>query len=269
MADESYDFTTVDVELEESEPIGVTLGLDMSVSAVSPDSPAQGQIRVRDHIVSINGEVVTSAIGFTELLRRHRSQLHISVFRPRPGYEYVHTQIDLPVSSGSNAPKSMSFGLNLKDHNNRVYAGRVDHDSLSYRAGVQNLDHIVHINGQKVTNKEAAKTAIVKCLKATKSVPMLLERAADAKTKSIAQQADRRNTQQPSVMMPSDVHRIVDQEQNRMQHQDPAATTNLLVAPGANDDNDQHVKIASQHNSVEIRNDHPDKKLKPVKKNRK
>jgi len=73
--------------------------------------------------------------------------------------------------------------------------------------------------------------------------------------------------------MPSDVHEIAETEQQRMREQQPtgaaAATTNLLVAPGANAGTENRVNIDSQHNSVEIRNDHPDKRLKEVKKHRK
>ena len=255
--DQAYEFKDFDIHLNEDGVLGVALGLDLSVSEVTPGSPAHDKIQVRDRIIQINGELVTSAYQLEYLVQRHKPNLTVRIFKPRRGYEYINTQIDYT--------RNHNFGLYLKDLNNRVFAGHIDPNSLAYMSGMKEGDYFVHVHGHPVTKRDVAKEYVVKYIQEFRTVSMLLERACDEETKSVVSRVQEASRMQPpSVMMSSDIRRIVEQEQARMRT-DQAPAQDIRATAGTNPGN-QHVNIASQHRSIAIRNDNPDKKLQHIGK---
>ena len=101
---------------------------------------------------------------------------------------------------------------------------------------------------------------------------MLVERPATEETKSVVSQSQNASKMQaPSVMMASDIRRIVTTEQERRKT-NPAPIQNIIAerkepTADANNneaENQRRVTINSQHHSIAIRNENVGKNLRPV-----
>jgi D-hexose-6-phosphate mutarotase len=93
-----------------------------------------------------------------------------------------------------------------------------------------------------------------------------VERAVTDEAKSVASRTQEVSKMQPpSVMMVSDIRRIVEQEQARMLN-DPQSAQTIMAEPSSANN---RVYINPWHQLAAIRNEYPDKQLKPVGKPKK
>ncbi|KAH7726296.1 PDZ domain-containing protein [Aphelenchoides avenae] len=87
--------------------------------------------------------------------------------RRRPGYSYKLVRLDFH--------KGCKVGLGLKQLQNKVFVSRADDGSISAKALIAG-DRIVDVNGEPVSDKDVARTMLVKSLAKTKTVSLLIER---------------------------------------------------------------------------------------------
>ena len=156
-------------QLGKGEELGIVLAENLSVKEVLPDSRVLNRIEKNDWIVSINGELVSTA-GLDILVLRNRFEPYLSmrVFKPRHGFTYHHVQI---------IANTDDIGLTLVDYCGHVVAIiRVDRGSLAHQAGMRRGDHFVHIQGRVVHDSVTAKELIAEHIQLFCCVTVLLER---------------------------------------------------------------------------------------------
>ncbi|KAL6744017.1 hypothetical protein Aduo_016996 [Ancylostoma duodenale] len=122
-------------------------------------------------------------------------------FITRPGFAYF--LVILRVTQG------LRFGLGIKHYRNMVIVSKVEEGTLSADA-LRVADRIIDVNGVPVTDKNVAKTLILRSLQVDGTVNMIVERpvepAAQAQMESYLTASQ---YQAPSVAMASDVKSIV------------------------------------------------------------
>lgn len=96
---------------------------------------------------------------------------------------------------------------------------------------------------------------------------MLVERAAAEETRAVVDRTrEVSRMQPPSIMMASDVRRIVAQEQARMVNPQPPQQQNIVVQQPGNYADRPRVQVNPAHHSIAIRNENQGKNLRPVNK---
>ncbi|KAH7720866.1 PDZ domain-containing protein [Aphelenchoides avenae] len=85
----------------------------------------------------------------------------------RPGYGYHLVRLDFH--------KGCKVGLGIKQLQNKVFVSRIDDGSICSKALIAG-DRIIDVNGEPVSDKDVARTMLVKSLAKTKTVSLLIER---------------------------------------------------------------------------------------------
>ncbi|KAK6759102.1 hypothetical protein RB195_016365 [Necator americanus] len=119
----------------------------------------------------------------------------------RPGFAYY--MVILRVTRG------LRFGLGIKHYRNMVIVSKVEKGTLSADA-MKVGDHIIDVNGIPVTDKNVAKSLIIRSLQTDGTVNMIVERAVDPAALALVEgYLTASQLQPPSITMASDVKSIV------------------------------------------------------------
>ncbi|KAK5985495.1 PDZ domain-containing protein [Trichostrongylus colubriformis] len=134
---------------------------------------------------------------------RHRN------FVVRPGYSYFLVQI--------NFTPGVKFGLGVKHYRNQVIVSKVDPGSMAAET-LKVLDRICDVSSKPVTDKDVCRTLIVKSLKDTGAVDMVIERPVEPDALQAMENAlNASKMQEPSVAMASDVKDILRRYNEKLQ----------------------------------------------------
>uniref|UniRef100_A0A915PLD1 PDZ domain-containing protein n=1 Tax=Setaria digitata TaxID=48799 RepID=A0A915PLD1_9BILA len=141
--------------------------------------------------------------GLQSTVQDNIPEQYENLFKRREGFTYHYVQI--------NYVKGCKFGLGIKHFQDNVIVSRIDPGSMVAQS-LQEKDHIIDINGIKVTDKEVAKSLLKK-----NSVSMCIERPVSAKAKNWVDDAmNASRMQPPSIAMASDVREIAARQQQKM-----------------------------------------------------
>ncbi|KAK0405997.1 hypothetical protein QR680_018307 [Steinernema hermaphroditum] len=210
----------IEVQLKGGEEqLGVTTTATLVVTGVIPASSAEEKFLLGDKITHINDEAVASPEQLVQMVKKFAPALKVTVARGlkssanelppdreknvqrREGFAYMLLKIDFV--------RGCKFGLGIKHHQNKVLVSRVDEGSLSAKALIQG-DRIIDINGDPVSDKDVARTLLVKSLQKTRKVDLVVERATTEEAKQLVNSALLASQlQPPSVALASDVRDII------------------------------------------------------------
>ncbi|KAH7726866.1 PDZ domain-containing protein [Aphelenchoides avenae] len=254
---------------------GVELGADMKVVRIKAGSPADGKLHPGDKIIKVDKDAVASVDQFQAAVRRYLPTVKVyferglqtaqdDVLPPsreknlqrRAGYDYKLVRLDFQ--------KGCKFGLGIKHFQNKVFVSRVDDGSISAKTLILG-DRIVDVNGDPVSDKDVARTMLVKSLAKNKTVSLLIERpVSEAARNEMKAAMNASQLQPPSVAHPSDVREIVKKQLARPIAQ--KATKSALKKSGGMKKSAGKVKISDQARDIAIRDDNEGKQLQHVKK---
>jgi len=175
----------------------------------------------------------------------------------RGGYVYHLAQIDYK--------EGCKFGLGIKHFQNKVFVSRVDEGSLSALALVVG-DRIVDVNGAPVSDKNVARTMLLRSLQQTHTVSLAIERAEGYEAKDAVKAAlSASEMQPPSVALNSDVIDIIKRQKKKMEK--PEQRKPSIIRRGeASKDKERRVSLnTGKEEVVVIATDHEGKALKPVR----
>ncbi|GMT27802.1 hypothetical protein PFISCL1PPCAC_19099, partial [Pristionchus fissidentatus] len=223
---------TIDIQMEEGEPLGATPNDKMVITKVQSGTLAEGKLKIGDQILRVNDTVIKDTHHFFALLRFTPPCARLLVFRDEKKAEELASRVHIPADRERNITRRDGFsyelakmvwkaggpklGLGIKHFQNRVLVSKTEPGSIS-EGCLKIGDHIVDINSQPVTDKDVARGILVKALQAHGEVTMVIERpeTMEAKhwtTRALTVQA----VQPPSVQMNSDVRDIAQKERNRL-----------------------------------------------------
>ncbi|CAD5231827.1 unnamed protein product [Bursaphelenchus xylophilus] len=255
-------------------PIGIVFDSEFVIKQVEKDSPFYNKCKVGDKIGQVNDAKVENESGFQEALQKFGPTITITLVRGlkssevkippareknlarQDGFLYHVTQIDYI--------KGCKFGLGIKHFHNKVLVTRVDAGSLSAKS-LMVADRIVDVNGSPVTDKEVARTLLLKALQKDRKVSLLIERpfSKEAKDK-VAFALNQSEMQAPSVAMASDIQAIIAKQKAKMKEASKEPKKGLLRKDKAAPQGKVQVRPENP-NVVIIASDNEGKQLKPVK----
>ncbi|VDK72421.1 unnamed protein product [Litomosoides sigmodontis] len=210
-----------------NEGLGMRVDESLHVIEITKQGPCDGKLLPGDRIIQIGDRTVQTvdeargaieAAGVTirivfdrglqSIAHDNIPEQYESLFKRREGFTYHYVQI--------NYVKGCKFGLGIKHFQNNVIVSRIDPGSLAAQS-LQEKDHIIDINGIKVTDKDVARSLLVRALKKKNCVSMCIERPVSGKAKEWADDAiNASEMQPPSVAMASDVREIAARQQQKM-----------------------------------------------------
>ncbi|KAL3985862.1 PDZ domain (Also known as DHR or GLGF) family protein [Acanthocheilonema viteae] len=263
-----------------NEGLGMRVDENLYVIEISKQGPCDGKLLPGDHIIQIGDRIVQTvdeareAIeaagatirivfdrGLQSIVQNNIPEQYESLFKRREGFTYHYVQI--------NYVKGCKFGLGIKHFQNNVIVSRIDPGSLAAQS-LQEKDHIIDINGIKVTDKEVARSLLVRALKKKNCVSMCIERPVSGKAKEWADDAiNASQMQPPSVAMASDVREIAARQQQKMMEAMETKKPGIMKksdSKGRGSDALKIVKIApGEKHDVIIASDNEGKQLRRVK----
>uniref|UniRef100_A0A0R3RRZ3 PDZ domain-containing protein n=1 Tax=Elaeophora elaphi TaxID=1147741 RepID=A0A0R3RRZ3_9BILA len=271
-----------------NEGLGMRVDESLHVIEITKQGPSDGKLLPGDHIIqvklmeefkigdrtvqtvdeareAIEAAGVTIRIvfdrGLQSIAQDNIPEQYESLFKRREGFTYHYVQI--------NYVKGCKFGLGIKHFQNNVIVSRIDPGSLAAQS-LQEKDHIIDINGIKVTDKEVARSLLVRALKKKNCVSMCIERPVSGKAKEWADDAiNASQMQPPSVAMASDVREIAARQQQKMMEAMETKKPGIIRktnSKGTGTDATKIVKIApGERHDVIIASDNEGKQLKRVK----
>ncbi|KAH7728727.1 PDZ domain containing protein [Aphelenchoides avenae] len=271
----------IEIQMEEGDPLGATPNDKLVIVKVQPGTLADGQLRVGDQIVKVNGTKVQDSDHFYKLLRFAHPVARLDVVRDdakaaeleakftipeerakfiqrRDGYVYQLAKIEW-------RPGGPKLGLGIKHYQNRVLVSRCEPGSLAAQQ-LQVGDHICDVEGTPVTDKDVARDLLLKAIQKGAAVSFVIERPESMEAKHWTQTAlSASAAQPPSVAMNSDVRDIAAKERanlkNRAAQKPPKPIISRGAAPCA-----RHVNINENHREHPIISDHDMSKLRRVRK---
>uniref|UniRef100_A0A8R1XZG6 PDZ domain-containing protein n=1 Tax=Onchocerca volvulus TaxID=6282 RepID=A0A8R1XZG6_ONCVO len=207
--------------------LGMRVDETLYVIDITKQGPCDGKLLPGDHIIQIGDRKVQTIDEAREAIEAAGTTVRIvfdrglqsttqdnipeqyeNLFKRREGFTYHYVQI--------NYVKGCRFGLGIKHFQNNVIVTRIDPGSLVAQS-LQEKDHIIDINGIKVTDKEVARSLLIRSLKKKNYVSMCIERPVSAKAKDWADDAmNASRMQPPSVAAASDVREIAARQQQKM-----------------------------------------------------
>uniref|UniRef100_A0A0R3QQ87 PDZ domain-containing protein n=1 Tax=Brugia timori TaxID=42155 RepID=A0A0R3QQ87_9BILA len=257
-----------------NEGLGMRVDENLHVIEITKQGPCDGKLLPGDHIIQINNvrdsmnrineavkigdrtvqtvdearEAIEAAgvsirivfdRGLQSTTQDNIPEQYESLFKRREGFTYHYVQI--------NYVKGCKFGLGIKHFQNNVIVSRIDPGSLAAQS-LQEKDHIIDINGIKVTDKEVARSLLVRALKKKNFVSMCIERPVSGKAKEWADDAmNASQMQPPSVAMASDVQEIAARQQQKMMEAMDTKKPGIMkknINKGGGSDHARIVKIA-------------------------
>ncbi|TKR72628.1 hypothetical protein L596_020046 [Steinernema carpocapsae] len=262
----------IEVQMKEGEEqLGVTVNQNMMVMSVIQGSSAEEKLLIGDKITQINDDPVANMEQLIEAVKKNYPSLKVHVVRGlgstendlppereknvqrREGFSYILLKIDFI--------KGCKFGLGIKHHQNKVLVSRVDEGSLSAKALILG-DRIVDINGDPVSDKDVARTLLLKSLQKTRTVDMVVERAMteDAK-RQVNNALVASQMQPPSVALASDVRDIIARHVAQQKNQPKKTTGGIMKKSARRHD----VRITEEQKEYVIGSDNEGKVLKKVR----
>jgi len=215
------------------------------------NSPEQQRYDNPEQLHSIEEKPVYAAKPEIVLLPPEREKN----LQRREGFTYHLAQIDYQ--------KGCKFGLGIKHFQNKVFVSRVDEGSLSSLALVVG-DRIVDVNGAPVSDKDVARTMLLRSLQKTHTVSLAIERAEAEDAKNAVKAAlNASEMQAPSVAMASDIQEIVKRQKKKMEKQSPEHRPGI-IRPRSQPSRDRRVSVNSDRKEIIISTDHEGKALKHV-----
>ncbi|VDN06112.1 unnamed protein product [Thelazia callipaeda] len=237
-----------------NESLGMHVDDNLQVIEITKQGPCDGKLLPGDRIIQIGDRIVQTIDDAREAIEMAGSSIRIvydrglqsttndkipepleCLFKRREGFTYHYIQI--------NYVKGCKFGLGIKHFQNNVIVSRIDPGSLAAQS-LQEKDHIIDINGIKVTDKEIARTLLVRSLKKKNCVSMCIERPVSLKARSWAEDAISASMMQPpSVALATDVREIAARQQQRMMEAMESKKPGIIKKPSTKGISSEHGKI--------------------------
>uniref|UniRef100_A0A915B7V2 PDZ domain-containing protein n=1 Tax=Parascaris univalens TaxID=6257 RepID=A0A915B7V2_PARUN len=226
--------------LAENGNIGAITDEKLTITRIIEGSAADGILLPGDKIVRINDTEVFSQVHLASLLLSSGPTVRLIVMRDSDS-ELRHTK-EAKRRNDKSASKPSDFiepgcsskevticldsktrrklGLGIKDCCRMVIVSRTDPDSVSADL-LKEGDTIVEIEGHKTRNKDDARSLLLNSLKKKGKVTLKILRAESKEMqKYVSDRVDGsksdRSTNQPSVVMKSDVVEIAQRERRRL-----------------------------------------------------
>lgn len=273
---------TVDIQLEEGEPLGATPNDKLTITKVQPGTAAEGRLNVGDQILKINGFPLTDSNDFFRRLRFAPPMARLTILRggekAKELLERVHIPTDrekliqrrdgysYELAKLTWAPGGPKLGLGIKHYQNRVLVSRADPNSLAASCLMVG-DHLIDIDGTPVTDKDVARDLLLKALQTKGQVTSVIERPVTAEAKHWVQNALTAQTAAPpSVQMNSDVRAIAAKQRAALASKANIVPKPILVkGPPANAN--RRVTITDKTNKEHlIASDNEGRNLRSVRK---
>ncbi|KAM3716926.1 Disks large [Dirofilaria immitis] len=262
-----------------NEGLGMRVDDTLHVIDITKQGPCDGKLLPGDHIIQIGDRIVQTVDEAREAIEAAGATIRIvfdrglqsttqdnipeqyeNLFKRREGFTYHYVQI--------NYIKGCKFGLGIKHFQNNVIVSRIDPGSLAAQS-LQEKDHIIDINGIKVTDKEIARSLLVRALKKKNFVSMCIERPVSAKARDWADDAiNASRMQPPSVAMASDVREIAARQKQKMMETAETKKPGIMrkISGKGGSDHAKIVKIATdERQDIIIGSDNEGKQLRRVK----
>ncbi|KAF8383655.1 hypothetical protein PRIPAC_72797 [Pristionchus pacificus] len=185
MSEEKGKEMTIEIPMEEGEPLGATPNDKMIVTKVQAGTVSEGKLKIGDQILRVNDTVIKDTHHFFALLRFAPPCARLAIFRDEKKAEELASRVHIPADRERNITRRDGFsyelvkmtwkaggpklGLGIKHFQNRVLVSKTDPASISAEC-LKIGDHIVDINGQPVTDKDVARGILVKGLQGTISI---------------------------------------------------------------------------------------------------
>ncbi|GMR50170.1 hypothetical protein PMAYCL1PPCAC_20365, partial [Pristionchus mayeri] len=223
---------TIEIQMEEGEPLGATPNDKMIITKVQAGTLSEGKLQIGDQILRVNDTIIKDTHHFFALLHFAPPCARLLIFRDEKKAEELMSRVHIPADRERNITRRDGFsyelvkmawkaggpklGLGIKHFQNRVLVSKTDQGSTSAEC-LKVGDHIVDIDSQPVTDKDVARGILVKGLQAHGSVTMVVERPETMEAKHWTQRALMvQAVQPPSVQMNSDVRDIAQKERGRL-----------------------------------------------------
>uniref|UniRef100_A0A1I8BZI9 PDZ domain-containing protein n=1 Tax=Meloidogyne hapla TaxID=6305 RepID=A0A1I8BZI9_MELHA len=224
---------TVQIPLEEFEPLGARPNDGLVITDVQEGSPASGHLLVGDTILTVNGRKISNLKNFYQVMGIAHPTAVIEIRRPRTNEELppeVRTDPsdNLPADVRNTLVRRNGYhyslvtidrvpgirlGLSIKTRDNRVCVSDVKADSMC-SPHLKIFDHIVYVSGVRVTQADVAQTLLVKSMKETNRVDLVIgrptSRSAIAAAMIALAQEDAHDP--PSVRLNVDVQQVMRQQ---------------------------------------------------------
>ncbi|KAL3990156.1 PDZ domain (Also known as DHR or GLGF) family protein [Acanthocheilonema viteae] len=224
---------SIAIPMEEGDPLGAVPNDKLIIVKVQPGTLAEGNLKIGDQVLKLNGTIVQNCDHFFHLLRfappcatitlvrdeNKAAELEAKVLIPpdraklitrRDGYIYFMARLEWK-------PGGPRLGLGIKHYQNRVLVSRCDPGSLASQQ-LQVGDHLIDIDGHPVTDKDVCRELLLKSLQTNRSVTSIVERPETMEARYWVQTALAASAAQaPSVAMNSDVRAIAARERQKLQ----------------------------------------------------
>lgn len=274
---------TVPITLDENEPLGARPNDALVVVDVQEGSPASGQLKVGDTIRGVNGRPVKNLRNFYQNMRVAHPIARIEIKRPltkeetpvevndnlpyeirnsfarRPGYHYELVQI--------YRTRGVKFGLAIKTRDNQVVVSDVLANSMCDKV-LKVGDHIVFVDGNRVTQAEVAQTLLAIALKKNQSTVLVIGRPTTPEAMESALKTLKSEDihDPPSVRLNVDVQHIMRQQVVKMakqkSEQPPKGIT--INGPTPPQNPSRRVSFTGNNEVVNIMSDNTGRPLRPV-----
>uniref|UniRef100_A0A1I8BZC3 PDZ domain-containing protein n=1 Tax=Meloidogyne hapla TaxID=6305 RepID=A0A1I8BZC3_MELHA len=169
--------------------------LRLVITDVQEGSPASGHLLVGDTILTVNGRKISNLKNFYQVMGIAHPTAVIEIRRPRTNEELppeVRTDPsdNLPADVRNTLVRRNGYhyslvtidrvpgirlGLSIKTRDNRVCVSDVKADSMC-SPHLKIFDHIVYVSGVRVTQADVAQTLLVKSMKETNRVDLVIGR---------------------------------------------------------------------------------------------
>ncbi|KAF7638561.1 PDZ domain-containing protein [Meloidogyne graminicola] len=277
---------TVQIPLEEFEPLGARPNDGLVITDVQEGSPASGNLRVGDTILSVNGRKISNLKSFYQIMGIAHPTATIEIRRPRTNEELppeVRTDPsdNLPVEIRSAITRrngyhyslvtidrvpGLRLGLSIKTRDNRVWVTEVKDGSMC-SPHLKVFDHIVYVSGVRVTQADVAQTLLVKSMKENSRVDVVIgrptSRQAIAAANIALSQEDAHDP--PSVRLNVDVQQVMRQQILNMAalaQVQPAGV--LRNGPTPPQPNNRRITFTGNNEIVPIQSDNVGRQLRRV-----
>ncbi|KAL7076310.1 hypothetical protein ACQ4LE_004170 [Meloidogyne hapla] len=277
---------TVQIPLEEFEPLGARPNDGLVITDVQEGSPASGHLLVGDTILTVNGRKISNLKNFYQVMGIAHPTAVIEIRRPRTNEELppeVRTDPsdNLPADVRNTLVRRNGYhyslvtidrvpgirlGLSIKTRDNRVCVSDVKADSMC-SPHLKIFDHIVYVSGVRVTQADVAQTLLVKSMKETNRVDLVIgrptSRSAIAAAMIALAQEDAHDP--PSVRLNVDVQQVMRQQILNMaalaQFQPPAV---LRDGPTPPQPPNRRITFTGNNEIVAIQSDNVGRQLRRV-----